>query len=416
MARYHAEPVKNESSQEKIWEQMETLAREGARRMIATALEEEVKEYLGRERYQRGNQFSGYRNGYGRERELILGTWTVEVRPPRVSDVPAGQDKFESQIAPKAGRRLSPQTQKLFCQLYLEGLSSGDFGPVFSELLGEGAPLSENTIVRLKESWQQEYEAWRHRSLEQEHYVYWWVDGIYLDAGLEKEHSCVLVVLGAKADGRKELVAMELGYRESKQSWADLLRSLRDRGLCEPKLVIADGNLGLWAALAEVYPQAARQRCWNHRMMNVLDKLPRRMQPLVRGKLSEIYGAFTRADAAIIRNELAAWLRKQGQGPAAQTLCRDWEDFVTFYDFPKEHWVHLKTTNCIESIFSGVRLRSDVAKRARRRDNALYLVFKIIQRLSLNWKVLNGSHQIMALVYEEHPFKDGLPKEVTRAA
>jgi transposase-like protein len=330
-----------------------------------------------------------------------------------VAEVPAGSPAFESAILPKR-RRLSKETQQLFCRLYLEGLSSGDFEPVFRQLLGEAAPLSSNTILRLKDEWEQEYSAWRRRPLQDERFLYVWADGIYLGAGLEKENSCLLTLLGARADGSKELLAMEIGYRESKASWGDLLRQLQQRGLRSPLLVIGDGNLGIWAGLAETYPEARRQRCWNHRLMNVEDKLPKRLQPSVSSRLYEVYQAPSRDGCESKRDDLAAWLRQEGQAAAAETLLRDWEDFVTFYDYPQEHWIHLRTTNPLESVFAGVRLRTDVAKRARRRENALYLVFKIVQRLSRNWRALNGGQNLIALVAAGAIFKDGLLQQIDR--
>jgi transposase-like protein len=375
--------------------------------MLERALTAEVDEFLGRQRYARGNDLRGYRNGHQRPRQVAVGTWSVPVRAPRVSNVPAGTPSFESEILPKR-QRLSNETQRLFAQLYLEGLSSGDFEPVFRRLLGENAPLSPNTILRLKEEWAREYEIWRQRPLDHDRFVYVWADGIYLGAGLEKQKSCLLTLLGARSDGTKELLAMEIGYRESKDSWAELLRSLRDRGLRQPLVFIGDGNLGLWAALGEVFPQARRQRCWNHRLLNLKDKLPKRLQPAVSSRIYEVYQAPTRQLCELKRDELVDWLCGENQAPAAETLLRDWDDFVTFYDYPTEHWLHLRTSNPIESVFAGVRLRTEVAKRARNRDNALYLVFKIVERLRRNWRALNGGPNLMHLVLAGAVFKDGV--------
>jgi transposase-like protein len=405
--RYHASGTGNAKVVGEIVDVLDQLAREGARLMLERALGAEVDEFLGRERYARGGEFRGYRNGYGRSRSVAIGTWAVPVRAPRVSDVPDDSPAFASMILPKR-KRLSLETQKLFCRLYLEGLSTGDFEPVFRQLLGETAPLSPNTIVRLKEEWEQEYEAWRHRSLEQERFVYAWADGIYLGAGLEKQNSCLLTIVGARADGTKELLAMDIGYRESKASWADVLRDLRGRGLRAPLLLIGDGNLGVWGGLSEVFPSTRRQRCWNHRLLNLKDKLPRRLHADVSPKLYELYQAPTRQHCEALRDELAAWLRAEGQMAAADTLYRDWEDFVTFYDFPQEHWLHLRTTNPLESVFAGVRLRTDVAKRARKRENALYLVYKIVTRLGHNWRGLNGGPRLMQMVAAGAVFNDGV--------
>ncbi len=386
---------------------LEELAREGARRMLERALAVEVDEFLGRPRYERRLLAAhGYRNGYGKPRRVAIGTWPIEVRPPRISDLPAEAEPFHSALLPRR-RMLSAETQRLFARLYLEGLSSGDFEPAFRELLGESAPLSSSTILRLKEEWAAEYAAWRVRPLSAR-YAYLWADGIYLGAGLEPEHSCLLVIVGAREDGRKELLAMELGYRESAASWGDLLRALKTRGLESPLLAVGDGGLGLWAALAEVYPATRHQRCWNHRVLNVLDKLPKRLWADVRRRLREVWASESRAECELRRDATVRWLRAHGQEPAADTLLRDWEDFVTFYDFPAEHWIHIRTSNPIESVFAGVRLRTNVAKRMRRRENALYLVFKIAQRLEHSWRPLNGGLTIMTLLLGGARFVDGV--------
>ena len=402
-----------------ITDTLEAVAREGARRMLEQALRAEVYEHLGRAHYERGPAHTGYRNGYARPREIGIGTWSVGVRAPRVSDIPPDAPPFESAILPRR-RYLSASTQRLFARLYLEGLSSGDFEPAFRELLGERAPLSASTIIRLKDAWAADYERWRARPISGR-YAYIWADGIYLGAGLEAEHSCLLVIIGARADGTKELLALELGYRESTESWATVLRSLRERGLAAPLVAVGDGGLGLWAALRTVYPSTRHQRCWNHRAMNLADKLPKRLHAEFRDRFRALYLAPTRATCETARDELALWLHERGQDPAAETLYRDWDDFVTFYDFPAEHWLHLRTSNPIESVFAGVRLRTNVAKRARVRENALYLVFKIVERLGQHWRVLNGGATVMTLVLAGARFSDGIlvqvaPREEVAAA
>ncbi|HJW20991.1 MAG TPA: IS256 family transposase, partial [Candidatus Limnocylindrales bacterium] len=393
---------------EVIGQSLEELAREAIRRMLERALAAEVDAFLGRGRYERGARRRGYRNGYARPREIGVGTWSVPVRAPRVADVPLDEPAFRSRILPHR-RFWSRTTQALFARLYLEGLSSGDFEPAFRSLVGERAPLSPNTVLRLKDEWQAEYQAWRRRPLPAR-YAYLWADGVYLDAGLEPETSCLLVVVGARQDGSKELLALELGYRESRESWAELLRGLRDRGLEAPRLAVGDGALGLWAALRDVYPETWHQRCWNHRVLNILDKLPERLWPEARRRLRRVYLASSRAACDAARDELLAWLRRLGQPAAADTLLRDWDDFVRFYDLPIEHWRHLRTSNPVESVFAGVRLRTRVAKRARRRDNALYLVFKIVQRLSDRWQPLAGRH-LVELVVAGARFADGILSE-----
>ena len=404
MARYHArQPAPTSGAV--VTDTLEAVAREGARRMLERALEAEVDAFLGRDRYAPGGRETGYRNGHGRPREIGIGTWSVEVRPPRVSDLPAGAESFSSALLPKR-RYFSRETQRLFARLYLEGLSSGDFEPAFRGLLGAKAPLSASTILRLKATWEADYRAWRSRPV-RGRFAYVWADGIYLGAGLEDEHSCLLVVIGAREDGAKELLAMGLGYRESTESWAGVLRDLRERGLGAPLLAVGDGALGLWAALSEVFPSTRHQRCWNHRARNVVDQLPKRLWPEARRRLREVWWAPTRAACEARRDEAARWLHAAGQDQAAETLFRDWDDFVSFYDFPAEHWPHLRTSNPIESVFAGVRLRTNVAKRARVRENALYLVFKIVERLGGHWRTLNGGATLMTLVLAGERFTDG---------
>jgi putative transposase len=398
---------------------LEDVVREGARRMLAAALEAEVTAFLGRDRYARGAPFRGYRNGTLPERELTVGVTGVPVRVPRVAEVPTevAPAGFQSQLVHRYGR-VSKATQALFARLYLEGLATGDFEPVFRELVGETAALSPQAIVRLKECWAAEYTTWRQRRLDEHTYAYIWADGVYLGAGLEAEKSALLCVLGAREDGTKELLAIELGYRESGDSWGAVLRDLRDRGLRAPRVAVGDGGLGLWAALGEVFPATEHQRCWNHRVLNVQDKLPKRLQAEARARLQVITAAETQAECERLRDAYTAELRAQGQRAAAECVERDWSDFVTFYRFPKEHWIHLRTSNPIESVFSAVRLRTQAAKRLRTRENALYLVFKIIERLGHRWRALNGGANLMTLVIAGWEFRDGLlvkPDEEVRA-
>lgn len=398
-----------EQERDEVHDALEACVREGARRMLAVALDEEVNTFLGRHRYERGKAFRGYRNGHHPPREVTVGLGPVEVRVPRVAEVPSdvAPQGFQSQVV-RRYERASQSTQRLFARLYLEGLATGDFEPVFQELVGETTALSANAVVRLKERWGEEYEAWRKRPLWEHQYAYIWADGIYLGAGMEKEKTALLCVLGAREDGEKELLSIEPGYRESTESWAGTLRDLRSRGLQAPLLAMGDGALGLWAALDEVFPTTEHQRCWNHRVLNVQAKLPKRLQPEVRRRLREMTLADTQAACEELRDRYVADLRDADQHSAAETVLRDWEEFVTFYHYPTEHWIHLRTTNPLESIFGGVRLRTDAAKRLRRRDNALYLVFKIVERLSGRWHALNGGANLMALVLAGCAFKDGL--------
>jgi transposase-like protein len=390
-----------------IADKLEEMAREGARRMLAEAVELEVNEFLQRLRYERSKPCRGYRNGYAPERTVGVGLGAVTIRLPRVSDVPqeVAPEGFQSQIVGRY-QRISRTTQRTLAQLYLEGLSTGDFEPVFRALLGETAPLSATSVTRLKAEWQAEFEAWRTRRLEGQRYLYLGVDGVYLKAGQEDEKTALLCVLGLREDGEKELLAMGLGYRESSESWAVVLRDLVARGLNQPLLVIGDGALGIWAALREVWPDCRRQRCWNHRVLNVLDKLPKRLWAQVGADLRRAIAASTRADCLRQLEAIAEGLRQVGQGAAAETVLREVEDFLTFYDFPQEHWVHIRTTNPLESIFAGVRLRTDVAKRLPNRENAQYLVFKVVLRLSRHWRRITGSN-LCQLVLEGRRFVDG---------
>jgi putative transposase len=398
-----------------VSDELERLAREGARRLIAAMLEEEVTDFLQRPRYERGGGSRGYRNGYAPERTVGVGLGAIPVRVPRVSDVPTevAPEGFHSRIV-RRYQRLSEATQHLLTRLYLEGLSSGDFEPVFRTLLGETAPLSPSSVIRLKAEWQAEFTTWQSRRLTPHRYLYLWVDGIYLPAGQEDEKTALLCVLGLRADGQKELLGLSLGYRESTESWLGVLRDLRERGMHRPLLVIGDGALGIWAALRDVWPETRRQRCWNHRVLNILDRLPKRLWPQVRQDLRHAIGASTKAASQQELETIAADLRQAGQVAAADTVLRDLDDFLTFYDFPQEHWIHLRTTNPIESIFAGVRLRTDVTKHAPNRENAQYLVFKVIDRLSQNWRRISGSN-LCQLVLAGHPFVDGQLREVEAA-
>lgn len=384
---------------------LEAMVREGARRMLADALDAEVNEFLGRLRYARTDDFRGYRNGYLPERTVGVGMGGVEVRVPRVSDVPEGAEPFRSEIVERYERQSKTQ-QRLFARLYLEGLASGDFEPVFRALVGETAALSATSILRLKEEWEMEYRAWQTRPITKR-YTYIFADGVYLKAGLEREKTALLVIIGVTADGTKELLAMEQGYRESTESWLAVLRSLRDRGMTESPFVgVGDGGLGFWAALDEVFPATRHQRCWNHRRLNILDKLPKRLHKESRERLHAICEAPAREECTRLRDNYCAQLRAQGQLDAAACLERDWDDFVTFYDLPEEHWQHLKTSNPIESVFAGVKLRTNATKRMHVRESALYLVFKLVCRLGTNWRRINAPNQL-DLLLTGHSFVNG---------
>ena len=411
MTAGYQEPTGIDSRQPEVGDALEEMVREGARQLLAAALEAEVTAFLGRGRYERrdGASLRGDRNGTHAPRELTVGLGAVAVRVPRVADVPAevAPDGYQSPLV-RRYQRASATTQRLLVRLYLEGLATGDFEPVFRELVGETTALSATAIVRLKEQWAGEYATWRTRPLSDHQYASIWADGVYLDAGQEDDRTALLCVLGAREDGEKELLAIDLGYRESTASWADVLRGLRERGLRAPQVAVGDGALGLWAALRAVFPTTAHHRCWNHRVLNLQDKLPKRLQPAARQRLRQMAEADTQGECERRRDAYVVELRTAGQGPAADTVLRDWDDFVTFYRFPKEHWVHLRTTNPLESVFAGVRLRTDATRRMRSRETTLYLVFKLIDRLGQRWRCLNGGATLMRLVLDGDRFVDGV--------
>jgi transposase-like protein len=359
------------------WETLETFARQSMQQFLQRLLEEEVDGVLGRARYARRDPVDagpGYRNGFGKPRRLSLSNGTITLRRPRVRGLEA---RFESRLLP-AFKRRTEEVGRLLPELYLHGLAQGDFDLALRGLLGEGAPLSAPSIARLKAGWQAEYESWKTRSVADLEVVYLWVDGVYVKAGLEKDKAAMLVVLAALRDGRKVILAVESGYRESTESWAAILRDLKRRGLAAPKLVIGDGHLGIWGALAAVFPEAAEQRCWNHRLLNVLDKLPLKRQAEARSLLTKIPYAATRAEAERQKRAFQAWCTQRGHAEVGRVLDRDWDRMVTFYQFPREHWKHLRTSNPVESPFAAVRLRTAAAKRFKRVDNATAVIWKTL--------------------------------------
>jgi len=361
---------------------LDDLAREGARRMIATALEAEVEEYVGSfvEHLDEQGHRLVRRNGRGKQRRVTVGSGTVGLRAPRVDDRRVDEQtgervRYSSRILPRYARR-SPKVTDVLPVLYLRGLSTGDFRPALAELLGEDASgLSASAIARLTEQWRVEHATFRTRRLFTR-YCYLFVDGVHVSIRLgSDDRLCLLVVIGVREDGSKELLVVEDGYRESTESWACVLRELKARGLSEPKLVTGDGALGTWAALREVYPQARHQRCWVHKIANVLDAVPKRVQPRAKALLHEIMEGPTRsaADEALedLRRELGAKYPK-----AVEKLDRDRDALFAFYDFPAEHWRHLRTTDPIESAFATVKLRTRVQKGAGSKAAALAMAYK----------------------------------------
>lgn len=392
---------------------LDDLAREGARRMIATALEAEVVDYVegfAEERDEDGKRLV-VRNGRARERRVTVGSGTVAVRAPRVNDKRVDEQtgerqRFSSKILPRYARR-SPKVDDVLPVLYLRGLSTGDFRPALEQLLGEDAAgLSPSTITRLCKDWEAEHERFRSRSLRFHQYAYLFVDGVHVSVRLgEDDRLCLLVVIGVREDGTKELLAVEDGYRESTESWAAVMRDLRDRGLNEPRLVIGDGALGTWAALRDVFPGAHRQACWVHKIANVLDALPKRLQGDAKTLLHEIMEAPSRADA---RKALERF-REQFDAKypkATAKLDRDWQHLTAFYDFPAEHWRHLRTSNAIESSFATLKLRTRVTKGAGSKKAALAMAYKLLDAASERWRRFNG-HELVADVLAGAQFKDG---------
>jgi putative transposase len=394
---------------------LDELAREGARRMIAAALEAEVEEYVGSfiEEVDGGGKRLVVRNGRARERKVTVGSGTVPIRAPRVNDRRVDEEsgerkRFGSKIRPAYARR-SPKVTEVLPILYLHGLSTGDFGPALRDLLGQDASgLSASSIQRLTESWQAEHAAFRGRELRFHRYAYLFVDGVNVSVRLgEDPKLCLLVVIGVREDGCKELLAVEDGYRESEDSWSAVFRDLRDRGLNEPKLVTGDGALGAWAALRSVFPGAGEQRCWVHKTANCLDALPKRLQPRAKSLLlHEMAEAPSRADARKalerFRDEFDAKYPK-----AVAKLEKDWSALTAFYDFPAEHWRHLRTTNPIESSFATVKLRTKVTKGAGSKKAALAMAYKLLDAAQERWRRFNG-HELVSDVLDGVKFKDGI--------
>jgi transposase-like protein len=380
--------------------------------MLAAALEAEVQEYI--ERYKGDRDADGralvVRNGKAKERTLALGAGVVRIAAPRVNDKRADEEgvrrRFTSNVLPRYMRR-SPKLTEVLPLLYLHGLSSGDFREALPALLGaDAAGLSPSTIIRLTASWEEEHKAFRTRDLADRDYVYVWVDGIHFKIRLEDDNLCTLVMIGALPDGTKEIVAVEDGFRESTESWLTLLRDLKAHGMRAPALAVGDGALGFWAARRQVWPETREQRCWVHRIANVLDKLPKRLQPRAKGALHDIMEAETRDDA--LKDITAFTTEYQAKYPkAVDSLTRDQDKLLTFFDFPAEHWRHLRTTNVIESPFASVRARERVTKGAGSRKKGLAMAFKLLQTAETSWRKLNGSHQLPK-VRAGVQFEDGL--------
>jgi transposase-like protein len=399
---------KRDEGQDGEWgSELDELVREGARRMLLAALDMEVASYIERHHDFRDEQGHALvvRNGRARPRKVTVGAGTLEVAAPRVDDRREGE-RFTSRILPPYMRR-SPKVEETLPVLYLRGLSTGDFQPALKGLLGEDATgLSAANISRLIGVWEAEWESWRRRSLEDVDYVYVWVDGIHVNVRLgEQDRLCLLVMIGARPDGTKELIAVEDGYRESTESWATLLRDLKRRGMRAPELAVGDGALGFWAAVRDVWPETREQRDWVHVIGTVMDKLPKRLQARAKELLHEIMYAPTREEAeeGIERFE-AEYGAKYPK--AVESLRRGEGRLLTFYDFPAEHWKHLRTTNPIESSFSTVRLRQRVTKGPGSRKRGLLMAYKLLQMAGERWRRLNGA-KLLPLVRAGVQFNNG---------
>jgi len=380
------------------------VLRQGARRLLAQAVESEVEAFLSE--HADLSTSDGHRrvvrNGYLPGREIQTGIGPVAVRMPRLRDKgeggKGGKIHFSSKILPPYLRR-TKSIEELIPWLYLKGISSGDFGEALAALLGSKAPgLSASTISRLKDVWQAEMNSWQGRDLSKKRYVYFWADGVYFNVRMEEASQCILVIIGATADGKKELVGIWDGYRESEQSWRELLLDLKRRGLTiGPKLAVGDGALGFWKALAQVFGGARVQRCWVHKTANVLNKLPKGAQKQAKQRLHEIWMAETKGEAEMAFDYfLSAYRPKYPK--AAECLAKDREELLAFYDFPAEHWKHIRTTNPIESTFATVRLRTAKTRGCLSRETVLTMVFRLCRCAEKNWRKLDGSEYLAEVI------------------
>ena len=394
------------------------VLRTGARRLLAQAIEAEAEDFLAgmAERRLADGRVRFVRHGHGPERTIQTGIGPVEVRRAKVRDrAPAESEnrvRFTSRILPRWARR-TRSLDALLPVLYLRGVSTGDFQEALAALLGKEAPnLSPSVIARLRSDWQAEYERWHQRDLSARRYVYLWADGVYLQARMEPQAECMLVMIGATPEGRKELVGFQIGTRESAQSWRELLVGLKARGLTiAPELAVGDGALGFWKALEEVFPSARHQRCWVHKAANVLNKLPKSLQANARQDLREIWLAPDRMTAeAALATFAAKYAPKYERAVAC--LVKDREALLAFYDFPGEHWEHLRSSNPIESVFATVRHRTVRTKGALSQETARLMVFKLVMAAARTWRRLKGENQLPKVI-EGVTFKDGI--EVTAA-
>lgn len=391
---------------------LEEIARVGARKMLQQALENEVEEYLARTNDARteDGQRAVVRNGHLPERAIQTGVGPLLIKQPRVRDK-RGLKKFASSILPPYLRR-SPSIDTLIPLMYLKGISTSDFSEVLEAILGENAKgLSPTNIVRLKESWEGEYKEWSLRDLSDKHYVYMWADGIYFNVRLQDDRPCILVIIGALPDGTKELVAVYDGHRESKESWKEVLHELTRQGLSKaPLLAIGDGALGFWAALEEVFPSTRHQRCWVHKTANVLDKMAKSVQPHAKKLIHDMYMSPTREDGISAFNSFIK-LYEAKYPKACECLQKDQKQLFTFYDYPAEHWVHIRTTNPIESTFATVRHRMRQTKGCGSRVATMAMVFKLVTSAQQGWRKIRG-YKLIEKVIGGVQFRNGEEVEI----
>jgi transposase-like protein len=395
---------------EEVEDVLTGVLRKGARRLLSKALEVEVEAFI--EEYRDIRLSDGrqriVRNGYHRPREIQTGIGDIAVKAPRTEDRESGLEKIrlQSSILPPYLRR-SKSLEALLPWLYLKGISTGGFSEALASLLGtEARGLSPATISRLKAVWSDEYDQWHRRDLSRKRYLYFWVDGIHCNVRMDEDKQCLLVIIGATAEGKKELVALEDGYRESEQSWREILMDLQNRGLREwPKVAVGDGAMGFWSALRKVCPSTREQRCWVHKTKNILNKLPKSGQDKAKGKLHDIWMAATKAEAL---QAFGLFIETYGAKYPKATEClkKDQETLLTFYDFPAEHWRHIRTTNPIESTFATVRLRTNKVRGCFSRSSVLTMAFKLIESAQKRWQRLHSHHRL-AEVIEGVKFVDG---------
>ena len=394
-------------SQEEIILTLDEAARQGAQQMLTKALQLEVKDYIEKHRGEVDNHGRRLvvRNGKAKTRKVTVGSGTLEVKAPRVNDRREDQ-KFSSNILPSYLRK-SPNVEALLPLLYLRGLSTNDFKPALEGLLGKDAGgLSSSSISALKKSWQRDFTSWNKRLIHTK-YAYIWADGVNVKIRLgEDKRLCLLVIIEVTEFGKKELIAVDPGYRESTESWSVLLRSLKQRGMSAPMLAIGDGALGFWSALRNVYPETKEQRCWVHKIANVLDKLPKRIQPKAKQLLHEMMYAETQGEALALRKNFASHFELKHE-KAIVCLQKDWNELMTFYDFPAENWTSIRTTNPIESSFATVKLRTKVTKGDGNASTACTMAFKLLQQCEMKWRKVRGHKEIQNLL-SGLDYKDGV--------